>query len=119
MIPVKVKVYEWIKQTVGKLTKKGYNSGEEYRFLRKAEKLYADALKNSVGGYSLSEYKQNIENELKKIKEKSGGIVNGKQSEARYSIRESGIRNINKQKGLHSVDANGRSRKAGTFIRHN
>ena len=115
MIPVKVKVYEWIKQTVGKLTKKGYNSGEEYRFLRKAEKLYADALKSSVGGYSLSEYKQNIENELKKIKEKSGGIVNGKQSEARYSISGEGIRNSNKQKGLYSGDDTGRSTKAGTY----
>ena len=33
-----VRIYEWIKQAIGKLTKKGYNSGEEYRFLRKAEK---------------------------------------------------------------------------------
>ena len=82
-------------------------------FCVRLKKLYAWA-KHSVGGYKLSEFKQNIENELKKIKEKSGEIVNGKLSEARYSIRESGISNSNKQKGLLSVD-NERSRKAGTY----
>lgn len=86
MIPVKVKVYEWIKQTVGKLTKKGYNSGEEYRFLRKAEKLYADALKNSVGGYSLSEYSDKVKEKIKtENKEKSGEQIDGRKAEARYS----------------------------------
>ena len=56
-----------------------------------------------------------LKTNLKKLKKKSGEIVNGKLSEARYSIRESGISNSNKQKGLLSVDDNERSRKAGTY----
>ena len=37
-------------------------------FCVRLKKLYADALKNSVGGYSLSEYKQKI----KGVKIKTG-----------------------------------------------
>ena len=48
------RIVQWIKDVIAKLTKKGAK-GEYYNFVRKAEKLYADAVKKSIGGISLSD----------------------------------------------------------------
>ena len=48
------RIMQWIKDALVKLTKRGKN-GEYYNFLRNAEKLYAQAVRESTGGVSLSE----------------------------------------------------------------
>ena len=48
------RIVQWIKDVIAKLTKKGAK-GEYYNYIRTAEKLYADAVRNSIGGISLSD----------------------------------------------------------------
>lgn len=48
------RIIQWIKDVIAKLTKKG-KTGEYYNYLRNAEKLYAKAIKTSIGGVSLSD----------------------------------------------------------------
>lgn len=48
------RIVQWIKDVIAKLTKKG-TKGEYYNYIRTAEKLYANAVRNSVGGISLSD----------------------------------------------------------------
>lgn len=50
-----IRIFEWIKNALAKLVGKGDSKSENYKFLRKAESLYAKAIQNAVGGISLAE----------------------------------------------------------------
>ena len=96
-----VRIYSWIKDSITKLTKRGVD-GEYYRYLRKLEKLYADAMVRSVGGVSLSEIRtradQLLEEQkayemLKKLVDEENSLdeskpidYTGEKAEARYSL---------------------------------
>ena len=90
------RIVQWIKDVIAKLTKKGAK-GEYYNYIRTAEKLYANAVRNSIGGISLSDIaafeeleklaKQETEAQpIAKSEEKSYNEQNG---DARYSIKSS------------------------------
>lgn len=90
------RIVQWIKDVIAKLTKKDAK-GEYYNYIRTAEKLYANAVRNSVGGISLSDIaafeeleklaKQETEAQpIAKSEEKSYNEQNG---DARYSIKSS------------------------------
>ena len=48
------RIWQWIKDTVAKITKRG-KTGELYDYMRRVENLFAKAIRNSVGGISLSQ----------------------------------------------------------------
>lgn len=50
------KIIQWIRDVLAKLTKRG-SQGEYYNYLRKTEKLFAEAVKHSIGGVTLSDVK--------------------------------------------------------------
>ena len=90
------RIIQWVKDVMVKL---GNSNNEYYSYLRNVEKLYAEAIKKSIGGISLSdvaafaELEKLAKQEEKLAKEKENaynktkeGNVNGQFAEARYSI---------------------------------
>lgn len=116
------KIVQWLKDVIAKLTKKGTNK-EYYNFIRNAEKLYAEAVKKSVGGISLSdvaalaelERLAKLENEEKKVANKEENNYNTVKdgelyegfADARYSRKDTGDQQI-KDRGNESVYSSGR-----------
>ena len=52
-----LKIWQWIKDVIAKLTKRG-NNKTYYEYIRNAEKLYANAIKASIGGVSLTQVRE-------------------------------------------------------------
>ncbi len=87
---VALKIIQWIKDVLAKFTKKGIK-GEYYNYLRNAEKLYANAVKNSIGGISLSDVE--AYNELEKLTEqKTNTQTIANFEEKSYSYRGNKVR---------------------------
>lgn len=77
------KIWQWIKDTLAKLTKRG-DKGTYYQYVKKAEELYAEALKNSVGGITLGQVRANVEDalaELERLAKDGADIDNGEEKE--------------------------------------
>ena len=52
-----LKIWQWIKDVIAKLTKRG-NNKTYYEYIRNAEKLYANAIKASIGGVGLTQVRE-------------------------------------------------------------
>lgn len=90
---VAYRIWQWIKDAVAKLTKRGTNR-EYYNYIRNAEKLYAQAIRNSVGGIKLSDVKAQFDAiaEFEKLAKQElsqqENVKFDKTAEVRYNIQK-------------------------------
>lgn len=81
-----LKIWQWIKDVIAKLTKRG-NNRTYYEYIRNAEKLYANAIKASIGGVSLTQVRETqdfiAEFERLVAEEEAAALDNGE--DVRYS----------------------------------
>lgn len=80
------RIVQWIKDVIAKLTKRG-NKGKYYNYIRTAEKLYANAVRNSIGGISLSDIA--VFEELEKLAKSEAISYNEQNGDLRYSKKSS------------------------------
>lgn len=73
---------------MARLFDKGYKKEENYDFLRKAEKLFAEAIKNSIGGASLKSIDEALTLYKNLAVEEDAEVVKQELAEARFSIEE-------------------------------